>query len=268
MKTEQSQTQTLEEITPLKAEFYLSLSKGNGVRQRQLIKNHVAHLLNIIKRGEWQITPDGIGFHQDGWLANGHHRLSAILRSGQTVYMWVTRGMTDAEIRALDSGKRRTLADLTGVPRRTVEVLTLAYKAIKIDNISPTPDLVMQALPLPFAQVANELNVFCNTAAKVLSSVPVRMAVILTSLVGNKEYAFQTYRDLVLHNYDDLPPVAKLFIKNVSRGVISSKDQLQIFAIAMTVMDPQKQSYLKLYASKDVPLNTLRSNKHLIFSGI
>ena len=98
-------TYEVEEITPTIAERYLSKSRLN----RPLHNRTVDRLANVMTRGLWQLTNQGLAFDSEGWLVDGQHRLASIIRSSVTVQMLVARNVShEVAIQAIDSGSKRT----------------------------------------------------------------------------------------------------------------------------------------------------------------
>lgn len=96
-----------ERIDPATAAAYLETSKGN----RRISQEHVARLADDYAAGRHQITHQGIAFDCDGHLIDGHHTLWAILLSGVTITVLVTRNLRREALRVIDTGKIRTLQD-------------------------------------------------------------------------------------------------------------------------------------------------------------
>lgn len=71
-------------------------------RNRALMLSHVQSLASQMKAGQFRTTHQGIAFLEDGTLADGQHRLAAIVMSGVTVKMMVTVGLTSKEVDAVD----------------------------------------------------------------------------------------------------------------------------------------------------------------------
>jgi hypothetical protein len=97
----------LVKITPAMAQAML----GKNVNNRNLSERAVTLLVEAMKAGDWQITHQGIAFYEDGSLADGQHRLAAIIRFGHPVGMMVTRGLPKGVAMTIDSGRRRSLID-------------------------------------------------------------------------------------------------------------------------------------------------------------
>jgi len=77
-------------ITPELAQEMLKTSVGN----RAIRKWHVDVLAVAQQRGEWTLTHQGAAFDSNGVLRDAHHRLMACVRSGVTIRMLVTVGLS------------------------------------------------------------------------------------------------------------------------------------------------------------------------------
>ena len=97
----------LELITPDIAKAYLATSRGN----RSLRSIWVAQLARDMSAKRFKLTHESIGFLENGSLFDGHHRLEAVLLSGESVYMRVTRGVKEDCVNAVDRGRGRTTTD-------------------------------------------------------------------------------------------------------------------------------------------------------------
>ena len=95
-------------VTPAIAEEMLSASIGN----RKLDSSNVTALVRDITADDYHynVPGSGIAFDKAGRLVNGHHTLTAFLRSGKPVLtMTLTTGA--AHLDKCDTGKSRTLGD-------------------------------------------------------------------------------------------------------------------------------------------------------------
>ncbi len=97
-------------VTPELAEEYLEANTDN----RRLVAERVLRFGEDMEAERWRdYHPHGISFDREGRLVDGQHRLAAILLSGKSVVMRVTRGL-DPEM--------QSVFDL-GAPRMTGDVL-------------------------------------------------------------------------------------------------------------------------------------------------
>jgi len=97
----------LVQITPDMARNMLASNPVN----RKISERAVADLAKAILNNDWQITHQGIAFYDDGTLADGQHRLLAIIKANVPVYMMITKGLSKDSAMSIDSGRRRSLID-------------------------------------------------------------------------------------------------------------------------------------------------------------
>ncbi len=100
-----------ESIGPELAEQYLLLNRCN----RPVSESRVAEWAEEMKRGDWQVTHQGIAFDTDGNMIDGQHRLLAIIRSGTTQRLMVTYNLAPEAFLVIDDGGARTSKDLFSV---------------------------------------------------------------------------------------------------------------------------------------------------------
>ena len=72
-----------------------------------------------MRRGEWRVTSQGIGFDLHGRLRDAHHRLNACIQSGVTFRSVVVLGMREDAYEVTDTGMVRTYADRLDEDRAT-----------------------------------------------------------------------------------------------------------------------------------------------------
>jgi len=97
-------------VTPQMAQKFLGKNPDN----RRVRAWWVARLAFMILTGKWVVTHQGIAFALDGSLSDGQHRLLAIVKAGQGVWMYVTHGLTREAGYAIDVGAPRDLPDVAG----------------------------------------------------------------------------------------------------------------------------------------------------------
>lgn len=94
-------------VTPAVAKRWLS----RNVRNRTISQTTVDAYARDMAAGAWQVTGEAVKFDTNGALADGQHRLTAVVQSGATVPMLVVRGLAPDAQRVMDSGKKRTASD-------------------------------------------------------------------------------------------------------------------------------------------------------------
>lgn len=104
----------LETISPSKAAEYLKANTHNRALNDKKVDAYAA----TMTAGKWLPTHQGIAFSVDGLLVDGQHRLSAIVASGVTVEMLVTRGLPKESQLIIDRGAMRTVGQNVGLMGR------------------------------------------------------------------------------------------------------------------------------------------------------
>jgi hypothetical protein len=100
-------TTTTEQITPKKATQYLNQNNSN----RKLRDGVAERYANDMVNGNWTVCTAPIAFFEDGDVADGQHRLWAIVESGIPQSFIVMRGVPRDAALNIDTGFNRTLAD-------------------------------------------------------------------------------------------------------------------------------------------------------------
>ncbi|MEQ1747803.1 MAG: hypothetical protein ABL974_00160 [Prosthecobacter sp.] len=137
------------QLTPAIAQRLIERNIHNRKISEKVVQKYVAE----IKAGEWRLTPQGIGFDDEGHLVDGQHRLHAIARANQTVPMLITAGLPRASQEKVDRQRRRTLFDalyLAGhaFQRQEVEIAScLTRRVVRSESGAvPSDFLVKQTL--------------------------------------------------------------------------------------------------------------------------
>ena len=105
-------TSELVEITPEIAALWLSKNRDN---QRNVTRSHVMHFAKEMIGGRWIVTGQPIIFDANDHMIDGQHRLHAIVLSGVSVTMMVTRGVAESAFMAIDRGKPRTSGNIFAI---------------------------------------------------------------------------------------------------------------------------------------------------------
>lgn len=100
-------TCAFENITPAKAERMLNNNKGN----RKLREGVSERYAEDMRRGRWTNCVAPIAIYADGDLADGQHRLWAVVMAGVAVRFLVVRGIDRADGLNIDVGLVRSLVD-------------------------------------------------------------------------------------------------------------------------------------------------------------
>ncbi|MFM2013317.1 MAG: hypothetical protein RLZZ396_2101 [Planctomycetota bacterium] len=97
----------VELITPEMAKVYLERNTKNRRLEGRVVDRYASDMV----AGRFDLTHQGIGFYETGDLADGQHRLSAIVKANVPVRMMVTRGLKKESVTQIDSHKARSLVD-------------------------------------------------------------------------------------------------------------------------------------------------------------
>jgi hypothetical protein len=98
-------------ITPEKAKQLLGINSAN----RHLTLSNVKFFADQLIRGEWKLTHQGIAVTKSGYLADGQHRLAAIVETGISTHMLVTTDLEDDAFAVLDTGRVRRASDVLSI---------------------------------------------------------------------------------------------------------------------------------------------------------
>ena len=138
-------TTSLMTITPELAKSILDSSNNNN---RNISTDRVDTYARAMSAGQWMLTHQGISFYDDGELADGQHRLMAVVKSGSTIQMLCTHGLSRMCLIGIDSGRPR---DATGVIQiagggddvtsRHVGIIRKAVKSGLVRGMPPTSHL-------------------------------------------------------------------------------------------------------------------------------
>lgn len=111
-------------VTPAMAVEWLNRNRNN----RPLNIQRVAMLKKAIEDGTFALTHQGIAFYgKFDELADGQHRLAAIIEAGIAVEMIVSWGLTKDVVHAIDRGRPRSIANVLGfigMPMSQAQVAT------------------------------------------------------------------------------------------------------------------------------------------------
>lgn len=92
-------------VTPEMAKVWLS----KNTRNRHINRRRVSMYAREMKAGKWMPHHQGIAFYDDGALADGQHRLAAIVESGVSVPMMVARGLPKESGLMIDGHQQRQI---------------------------------------------------------------------------------------------------------------------------------------------------------------
>ncbi len=219
-------------ITPEVASAYLKLNTCNRKIKPAVFK----HYAKQMAAGEWQYTHQGIAFSEDNQLIDGQHRLTAIIESGVSIPMLVTRNLNANSFKVVDSLALRTAADKFRLDSRVARAISTT--AAIIGKPKPTT-AELEAINNVIGEKLQALIDYCDTNSQYFSKSPVRLMAICTAIMeGNNERAFLIYKNLVTANDEALSPISQSWRRQVKQNSIDSKNAKDILARAYLAFSP------------------------------
>ena len=232
-------------ITPAIAAHML---KSNCIN-RPIRKLHVKNLADIMARGEFHTTHQGLAFDTDGNLLDGQHRLMAIALQapGFKIIMAVTTGMPRETFIHIDSTQlKRSVADSLHIEPKLGAVGRLLYMIM-----TRRSGLVTAAQAQPYCEFAREgmttLQEYCGGDARYWSAAPVQAAVIVArKIYEDGQYPLEIYRALVHDNRNEMTPLLVSFSKAVAREFGINKSAYTAFAKCLYAFDVTRSKNSKI----------------------
>jgi hypothetical protein len=120
----------IENVTPKKAEAWLNANNSN----RKLRAGVAEKYADDMRNGRWTECPVPIAFYADGELADGQHRLWAIVEADVSIKFPIARGLTREAGLNIDTGLTRSLVDnarISGADRDLSNELLSVARAIE-----------------------------------------------------------------------------------------------------------------------------------------
>mgnify|MGYP006910857298 FL=1 len=96
-------------VTPEEAQTILNT---RNTVNRPIDKRQVARYAASMKAGAWRINGECLVFAPDGTLLDGQNRLAAVVKAGVSVAFCVWYNVPEDARSSMDSGKKRTAADV------------------------------------------------------------------------------------------------------------------------------------------------------------
>ena len=218
-----------------------------------------------LRRGEWITTHQGIAFTKDGRLLDGQHRLHAVVLAGIAVNIAVFENVPNEAFSVIDIGVKRSIADSTGLSKKTSE--SCRFAAALLFGGTIVPDQVMAVAESGLAEVHDRLYLYCGSSSAYYSSAPIRLAACLLVMDGHKEdQVFELYRKLVLQHTQDMPPVGHAFSRQVNTKSIACTGAGQFDALArgLKVFHPNNRDLTKIQISDGDTAAAAAFARHII----
>ena len=234
---------TIEKITPATARKYL---QGN-VENRVINWAWVKALADALRRGEWKLTHQGIAITGSGRLLDGQHRLLAIVEADLPATMMVTREVDADAYAGMDIGRKRRLGEVLGLPQGMAAVARFLATVEDTQRAAGLTPQYVQPIAEAIADQYQELVAFCPRVTKLWSSAAVRSAAILRILDGeDRDYVHLVYYALNHAEFDAMPPLAQVLMRQSLDGKIRGSAGFDFFARCLRVFDRSCRDQTKL----------------------
>ena len=167
-------------VTPAIAKKYLASNTSN----RKTNNNQLNMIVRSILAGKWRLTHQGIAFYDDGTLADGQHRLQAIIKTNHSLTMPVFFGVERESdtILAIDCGKGRSVTDsarISGLSFSAADI-TLA-KGLRYGYLNPFDKLTHSEACSLCTEYFDELQIAKKVFSKHKAGItiaPVKVAIV------------------------------------------------------------------------------------------
>lgn len=104
---------SVETLDPITCAMHLQ----HNIKNRKTKQRHIERMSLAMKDGNWRLNGEPIIFNGDGTLLDGQQRLMACIRSNTPFTTVVIRGIDTKAFSSLNTGSKRTLADVLSIER-------------------------------------------------------------------------------------------------------------------------------------------------------
>jgi hypothetical protein len=238
-----SSTAHFVEISP---DLAKSIMAHNNIDNRNISLRNVEHLAAQIRNGSWYENPQPVVFSVCGRLLNGQHRLQAIVQANLPAKIAIVLDADPATYEVMDTGNKRSLADVAGIHRETAACVRLLVE-IAEDKRTSVAEAKQYAMHIQ--QAERDGGIFCIQNNRVPSAV--RAAYVASWLVNveNREYC-QASLMFLLSNEGVAPPIHLTFFRSLDRERKAynrgTKGRRDFFNAALNLFDPACSEFRRL----------------------
>lgn len=104
-----------DEVVLVTPEMAASLVLAHNDNNRPVSRHTVRTYVSAMQRGDWKLTHQSIAIAADGRVLDGQHRLLAVMDSGVSVRMRITRNADPATFDVIDNGRPRSPGDIAAI---------------------------------------------------------------------------------------------------------------------------------------------------------
>ncbi len=236
------------DVSPTMAEDWLARNEAN----RPIVQSTVEHYVRSIKAGHWQVTHQSVAFSASGRLIDGQHRLTAVVRAGQTVKMAITFDAPEHSFDVLDRGRTRSISDVIRRPARDTQVVTQIIKvATGVFAIDP---LDVANVSKVVWEAVHALHEHAPTTTRFLTVVPVRAGAVLRMLEtpAYSDWVMAQYRHLSLSEFGDLSPSIQALAKQLIQS--GARNSYDIALRSFRAFDFSSRDKVRIIVKDTVPM--------------
>lgn len=190
-------------LTPAEAADMLLKNYDN----RPIRMSHVRALARAITAGDWLLTHQAIAVDTENRILDGQHRLLACVTAKKPIEVVIATECDPKSFMALDIGAKRSISDILGGDRRTVETITKIAR-IAASNQTVAPAHVDRYVRF-FGIAAEKVSAARVGAVPLITASDMKAAVTVRECLGQGGYAIGLYRALASHDFEALPPVGR-----------------------------------------------------------
>jgi hypothetical protein len=233
-------------VTPLMAAKWLDQT---NTKNRRLSDPRVSNLAKEITSGNWHFNHQGIAFYSNGVLADGQHRLAAIVRADTPIKILVTKGLPVASGLGIDNHRPRSVGDIIKVAELSdwigpaeVKVIRAMYGVVSKTTITLPPTEMVRLGELAREDIQFALSAIKGTK-KVVTKPPVKAAMAFA-------YRYE--------NHDRLREFGEIMVTGMPK---SKADAVAIVLRENLLSDPLAGGFGGAVSQRQVCLKTMRAIK-------
>lgn len=254
----------LETVTPEAAAELLERNKTN----RHLNLTTVRSYAKDIVAGRWDTNGEAIIIDWNGNLLNGQHRCWAIIESDTPLQTMVTRGVDPKTFRTIDSGRKRTAADVLGM--QGISNTHITASGLRLINFIANGGTDFESVYKMSNARAMELlerHPGVVEAASAVAGTKIRRLMPGSPVVATMYFAMKANREKALRFLHDLDrgenlskgmpcyTLRSLFIQRTRTARMRNTDQLALIIKAWNAYYRGRElQVLKFTASEDFPM--------------
>lgn len=229
---------TQERVSPEQAR---ALLMNLNATNRPVDPSHVKRLATAIREGRFEVTGQTIAIDEDGRLADGQHRLHAIVAADMAVWLNVARGVPRDAFKYTDNGRPRSLRDTARIPAAQAAVVKkLTALAFAASEIERHHELTVLAT---FTDKIAQVLAISPESSRNFPAPVIRAAAVVQLQAGMPaDHIAQVYKMLATGNMEgEVSPLVGSLFQLAIRGRLDDKTQRRyLFARAMAAFDPSK----------------------------